>query len=160
MKFLRNLLAAILGSLIAFGIVFVMFFIFVSIAGADSGVVVKRNSILELRLPHPISDYTGNNDEDPFSVFEERRQGLDEVIQAIQVAKDDDDISGISLNGNFLMAGMSQTQAIRNALKDFKEAGKFVYAYGDFFLQKDYYLASVADSLFLNPVGAMDFKGL
>ncbi|NAS13903.1 signal peptide peptidase SppA [Poritiphilus flavus] len=160
MKFLRNLLAAILGSLIAFGIVFVMFFIFVSIAGADSGVVVKKNSILELRLPYPISDYTGNGSEDPFSLFEERRQGLDEVIHAIQVAKDDDDISGISLNGNFLMAGMSQTQAIRNALKDFKDEGKFVYAYGDFFLQKDYYLASVADSLFLNPVGAMDFKGL
>ena len=55
---------------------------------------------------------------------------------------------------------MSQTQAIRDALTDFGESGKFIYAYGDFYTQKDYYLASAAHEVFLNPVGAMDFKGL
>ncbi len=160
MKFLRNLLAAILGCLIAIGIVFVMFFIFASIAGADSGVVVKENSILELQTPYPITDYAGNSGEDPFMIFSDPTQGLDEIVHAIEVAKDDKDISGISLNSNFILAGISQTQAIRKALEDFKSSGKFIYAYGDFFFQKDYFLASVADSVFLNPVGAMDFKGL
>jgi len=58
------------------------------------------------------------------------------------------------------MAGISQTQAIRKALEDFKSTGKFIYAYGDFYMQKDYYLATVADSIYLNPLGGLDFKGL
>ncbi len=137
-----------------------MFLIFISLAGAEEGVVVKRNSVLELTLPLPISDYTGTDEADPFAGLFEKSQGLDEILHAIRVAKTDDEISGISINSNFLLAGTSQAQAIRRALADFKESGKFVYAYGDIFLQKDYYLASVADSVFINPVGSMDFKGL
>ena len=60
----------------------------------------------------------------------------------------------------YVNAGMAQTQALRNKLEEFKESGKFVYAYGDFFDQKNYYLSSVADSVFMNPLGAIDFKGL
>ena len=162
MNFLRNLLAAIIGTLIALGIVFIMFFVLVSlISSSEDSVSIKENSILELQLQQPISDYVGDNELDPFSggLFEQS-QGLDEILQAIVVAKDDDDIKGISLNNNFVLAGMAQTQAIRSALVDFKGSGKFVYAYADFYAQKDYYLASVADSVFLNPVGALDFKGL
>ena len=161
MNFLRNLLAAIIGSLIAFGIMLFMFMIFVSLVGsAEDGVVIDKNSILELKLQKPIKDYVGNSDVDPFSGLFGQSQGLDEILHAIKVAKDDGDIRGISINNNFIMAGLAQTQAIRKALVDFKESGKFVYTYGDFFLQKDYYLASVSDSIFLNPVGGMDFKGL
>ncbi|MBT8205692.1 MAG: signal peptide peptidase SppA, partial [Eudoraea sp.] len=160
MKFLRNLLASIIGSIVAFGIIFFMFLIFISLAGAEEGVVVKKNSVLELTLPLPISDYTGTDQADPFAGLFEKSQGLDEILHAIRVAKTDDEISGISINSNFLLAGTSQAQAIRRALADFKMGGKFVYAYGDIFLQKDYYLASVADSVFINPVGSMDFKGL
>lgn len=161
MKFLRNLLAAILGCLIAFGIMFVMFIIFASLfSGAEETVTVKKNSILELQLTTPIQDYVGNGEADPFAGVFEISQGLDEILNAIRVAKDDDDIRGISLNNIFTMAGLAQTKEIRDALYDFKESGKFVYAYADFYMQKDYYLASVADSVFLNPVGAVDFKGL
>ena len=161
MNFLRNLLAAIIGSLIAFGIMLFMFMIFVSLVGsAEDGVVIDKNSILELKLQKPIKDYVGNSDVDPFSGLFGQSQGLDEILHAIKVAKDDGDIRGISINNNFIMAGLAQTQAIRKALVGFKESGKFVYTYGDFFLQKDYYLASVSDSIFLNPVGGMDFKGL
>ena len=160
MNFLRNLLAAILGCLVAFGILCLMFMIFISLASADEGVLVKDNSVLEFQVQYPISDYTGNSNSDPFAGIFEEAQGLDEILHAIKVAKDDKRISGISINGNFIIAGMAQTQAIRNALQDFKSSGKFVYAYGDFYLQKDYYLSTVADSIFLNPVGAMDFKGL
>ena len=162
MKFLRNLLAAIIGTLIAFGIVFVMFFIFISlISSSEDSVAIKKNSVLELQLQQPISDYVGDNTLDPFSggLFQQA-QGLDEILQAITFAKDDDDIKGISLNNNFILAGLAQTQAIRKALVNFKSSGKFVYAYADFYTQKDYYLASVADSVFMNPVGGLDFKGL
>ncbi|EAR02180.1 signal peptide peptidase SppA [Maribacter sp. HTCC2170] len=161
MNFLRNLLAAIIGCLIAFGIMFVMFLLFISlIGGAEDSVVIKDNSILELQLKQPINDYVGNNEADPFTGFFGQAQGLDEVLHAIKVAKDDSDIKGISISNNFIMAGLAQTQAIRKALKDFKESGKFIYTYSDFYMQKDYYLASVSDSIFLNPVGGLDFKGL
>ena len=160
MNFLRNLLAAIIGCLIAFGIVFIMFVLFISlIGGGEDGIVIKDNSVLELQIQQPVNDYVGDNG-DPFSSLFGQAQDLDQIIHAIQVAKTDSDIRGISINNNFIVAGLAQTQAIRKALKDFKESGKFIYTYSDFYLQKDYYLASVADSIFLNPVGGMDFKGL
>ena len=150
-----------MGCLIAFGIFFVMLLVFVSLLeGADEAVAIGKNSILELQLQQPISDYVGNNDLDPFTGLFEQSQGLDEILHALEVAKNDDDIKGISINNNFIMAGLAQTQAIRKALKAFKENGKFIYAYSDFYMQKDYYLASVADSVFMNPVGALDFRGL
>ena len=161
MNFLRNFLASILGSLFAFGILFVMFLIFVTlVSSGEDTVAVKENSILELQLQHPISDYIGTNELDPFAGIFEQSQGLDEILHAIEVAKNDDRIKGISINNNFIIAGLAQTQAIRMALEDFKSNGKFIYAYADFYMQRDYYLASVADSIFMNPVGVLDFKGL
>jgi protease-4 len=160
MNFLRNLLASILGTLFAFGILFFMFMIFITLANLDETVTIRPDSVLELELAEPISEYTGNDPSDPFAGLFEQSMGLDEVLHAIQVAKQDEQIRGISINGNFINAGVSQIRAIRNALLDFKTSGKFVYAYGDFYLQKDYYLASVADSVYLNPVGAVDFRGL
>ena len=161
MNFLRNFLASILGSLFAFGILFVMFFIFISLIGStEDEATIEKNSVLELQLQRPISDYTGTNEIDPFSGIFEQSQGLDEIIHAIEVAKNDDRIKGISINNNFIIAGLAQTQAIRESLEDFKSEGKFIYAYADFYMQRDYYLASVADSVFINPVGVLDFKGL
>ncbi|MCG2459916.1 signal peptide peptidase SppA [Flavobacteriaceae bacterium F89] len=161
MNFLRNLLAAILGCLIALGISFFMFVIFISLLGnMEDTVAVKNNSILELQLQKPINDYTGDDAADPFSGFFQKAQGLDAILHAIQVAKNDDNIKGISINSNYLLSGWAQTREIRMALEDFKENGKFVYSYSDFYMQKDYYLSSVADSLFINPVGGLDFKGL
>ncbi|TMU51044.1 signal peptide peptidase SppA [Flagellimonas algicola] len=161
MKFLRNLLAAILGCLMAFGILMAMFMIFLTLIGsADQGVVVKQNSILELSFTEPIRDYVGRDDTDPFAGLWSNEVGLDDIIHGINVAATDDNIKGISLTTSFLQAGLAQAQEIRKALSDFKSTGKFIYAHSDFFTQKDYYLASVADELYLNPVGAMDFKGL
>ncbi|MGB5698734.1 signal peptide peptidase SppA [Muriicola sp.] len=160
MNFLRNLLAAILGTLIAFGIMFFMFLIFISLANVEEGVVVKNKSVLELQFDDPINDYTGSNEADPFAGLFDQAMGLDDIIHAIAVAKNDEKIEGISLKSQFVMAGWSQTQAIREAIRDFKESGKFVYAYADLYMQKDYFLASVADSVFLNPLGNMDFRGL
>lgn len=161
MNFLRNLLAAIIGCLMAFGIVFVMFFVLIGLLSSDEETVsVKEGSILELQLKLPIADYVGSSDDSPFSGLFDESQGLDEILKAIEVAKDDERINGISINNNFMLAGLAQTQAIRKALLAFKSGGKFIYTYADFYTQKDYYLASVADSIFINPVGALDFKGL
>lgn len=161
MKFLRNLLAAIIGTIIATGIMFVMFLILVSLVGSREGAVaVKENSVLELQLQHPINDYVGTNRSDPFTGLFAINQGLDEILHAIRIAKEDPNIKGISLRNNMLLAGLSQTKAIRDVLEDFLESGKFIYAYGDFYSQKDYYLASVAKEVYLNPVGVMEFKGL
>jgi protease-4 len=161
MKFLRNLLAAILGCLIAFGILFVMFFVFAALVGnAGDGVVVKENSVLKISINEPIYDYYGTDENDPFAGLFEEGQGLDEILHAIKVAKTDNRIQGISIKNNFLMAGLAQTQELRKALEDFKQSGKKVYALADYYSQKDYYLASVADKVFVNPQGLMDFKGL
>ncbi|MFD2099296.1 signal peptide peptidase SppA [Flagellimonas iocasae] len=161
MNFLRNLLASILGSLMAFGILMAMFFIFIAlVSNVDDGVVVRSNSILEFGFMAPVKDYTGKDDTDPFLGLWNNEVGLDEILHTIKIAKEDSNIEGISLTTNFLQAGIAQTREIREALLDFKSSGKFVYAYSDFYSQKDYYLASVADEVYLNPVGAMDFKGL
>ncbi|NKI25605.1 signal peptide peptidase SppA [Arenibacter sp. 6A1] len=161
MKFLRNLLAAIIGCLIAFGILFVMFLVFAALIGnSEDSVLIKNNSVLEVQLQSPIKDFVGKDDSNPFAGLFNDTKGLDDILHALEVAKNDDKIKGISIRSSILMAGLSQTQAIRKALKDFRESGKFVYAYADFYTQKDYYLASVAQEVYLNPVGMMDFKGL
>ena len=85
---------------------------------------------------------------------------MDKILSSISAAKDDERIEGISIEHTFLQSGMSQTQAIRDALTDFKESGKFIYAYHDFYTQKDYYFASVADSVFVHPEGGVDISGL
>jgi len=161
MKFLRNLLASILGSLVAFMILVGMFFIFMALVGSmDDGVVVKKNSILEISFTAPILDYTGKDEKDPFVAFGSGELGLDEVLHAIEVAKNDDNIEGISIATGYLLAGVAQTREIRKALIDFKSSGKFVMAHADVYAQRDYYLASAADEIYINPVGVLDFKGL
>ncbi len=162
MKFLRELLAAILGVFIAFGIMFLFFMIIGSSLGSADAIVVKDKSVLEINLNSPVrDDYSVT---DPFAgligdtdadVLE-----LHEIISAIENAKTDDKIKGISLDAMWVNAGLAQTQAIRDKLIDFKSAGKFITAYADYYTQKGYYLGSVADSIYLNPVGGIDFKGL
>ncbi len=166
MTFLRELLAVILGVFIAGGIMFLVFLAFVSASassfGEEAAVVVKNNSILELNLENAIvDDYSVT---DPFASFLGSSDSdvleMHEIINAIENAKTDDNIKGISINTLFVNAGISQTQTIRNKLLEFKESGKFIVAYADVFTQKNYYLSSVADSIYMNPVGAGEFKGL
>lgn len=166
MKFLRELLAAILGVFIASGIMFLVFLAFVSASASSFGegekASVKDNSVLELKLEQPIKDYAPKSS-DPLEALldlENERIGLSQIINAIENAKNDDKIKGISINTLLINGGIAQIQEIRDKLLDFKKSGKFVMAYADFYLQKNYYLCSVADSIFVNPVGEVDFKGL
>ena len=162
MKFLRELLAAILGVFIALGIMFFVFMIIGSSISSSDKIVVKENSILELNFDERVKDDYSVTD--PFAeLFGESDADvleMHEIINAIENAKTDDKIKGISIDAKWVNAGLAQTQAIRDKLLDFKESGKFVNAYADFYTQKGYYLGSVADSMYLNPVGGIDFKGL
>lgn len=162
MKFLRNLLASILGFFIALFLIFLFFIAIASVMGSGDEIIVKSNSVLELDLSTPIKDYAPKEDNPLAEVLEltDNKLALNKIINAIENAKTDAKIKGISIKTTYINAGVAQTQAIREKIENFKESGKFVYAYNDVYSQKNYYLSSVADSLFLNPVGAIDFKGL
>ncbi len=166
MKFLRELLAVILGVFIAAGILFLVFMAIISASAStlseDKTTSVQENSILEISLENQIKDYAPVSS-DPLEGLlnlDEDKASLQKILNAIENAKTDDDIKGISIKSLFINGGIAQVQAIRDKLLEFKEEGKFIYAYADFYSQKNYYLSSVADSVFLNPVGGIDFKGL
>ncbi|VAW25566.1 Signal peptide peptidase SppA (protease 4) [hydrothermal vent metagenome] len=162
MNFLRNLAASIMGTLIALGLIIMLFLLIAATFGETKKVVLKSNSVLELKLENTVKDYAPKS-EDPLGEFlglNDNKIGLNTVINAIENAKTDDKIKGISISTLGVNAGIAQTQAIRDKLLEFKESGKFIFAYADFYDQKSYYLSSVADSIFVNPVGGIDFKGL
>lgn len=162
MNFLRNLIAAIFGTIIA---LFLIFFIFIGIAsmvGSEEKIEVKAQSVLTLNLDGIVEDYVPKSDS-PFDELlgtNDDKYELSQLINAIENAKTDTNIKGISIELFNTQAGISQMQAIRNKLLDFKTSGKFITAYADMYTQKNYYLSSVADSVFINPVGGMEFSGL
>ena len=162
MKFLGNVLATIVGIF-----VFTMLFFFGIIligaifGGEENGVDVKENSVIVLNLEDIQNDYAGKYSDPWVTVFSDTKQiGLTDVIDAIGDAKTDENIKGISILNNNSSLGMAQSKAIRDALEDFKKSGKFVMAYANTYSQKEYYLSSVANTIYLNPVGDLDFKGL
>ena len=161
MKFISNILATIIGI-----ILFCMLFFFgIMVIGAvfggdDDAIKVKKNSVIELDLSEVSLDYAGKINFKDFNYFETNHNGLTDILNAIENAKTDDKIKGISILKNQTGLGLAQSQAIRKKLTEFKKSGKFVVAYSDFLTQKDYYLNSVADTVYLNPIGELDFKGL
>jgi protease-4 len=164
MNFFKRVLSTIVGMTIFVALCFLILFlllVFNSGSGEDL-VQVKRNTIIELDLDQTIDDYGGRFDYSkvPFYPDTPEYDGLFNIIDAIHFAIDDPKIKGISIKNNSIDAGMAQTKALRDALLAFKESGKFIVSYGDAYSQKDYYLNSVADTIYLNPYGALDFKGL
>lgn len=164
-QFLKFTLASIVGVLvagllllfIAIGIITAM------VSGTEEPVKTESNSILLLKFDHQIVDRARKNPFEglDFGIFQgERTVGLNDILDCIRKAKADHNILGIYLNPADIQAGMATVEEIRSALKDFKTSGKFIYAYGDMFSQKAYYLVTVADSLMLNPQGTVDFRGL
>ena len=166
MNFTRSFFASVLGTLTAFGLLFVILLLIISatasIFNASTGVrTLSDNSILNLDLNLPIVERPPVFDEiQSLLGLEKEVLGLPNILSAIRIAAENPKIQGIRLRSDFISSGWAQTHSIRKALKDFKSKDKFIYAYGDVFTQKGYFLASVADSIFLNPVGALEFKGL
>jgi len=160
MAFLRNLLATLVG-LILFSIIgFLILLGIIGAASSDEAPKVKENSILFFPMTGVLQEMAVD---DPFlEVFADApaTHSLLDIISAINTAKDDDRVKGIYLEPMYLGGGYAALQEIRDALLDFKESGKFVYAYGEYLSESDYYVTSVADSLFINPTGAIEFNGL
>jgi protease-4 len=163
--FFKYMLATIVGVLISTILLFVGFFIFISvlISSAEKEVVIKPNSILHLTLDKPIPERSSDN---PFKNFDFQTMkpsvtiGLKDIISNIKVAKDDPNIKGIYLDLSYLSTGFGQVEEIRNAILDFRKSKKFVVSYANYYTHGSYYLASAADSIFINPMGAISFVGL
>ena len=163
-SFFKYLLASILGVLIS------GFIIIISLLGIFSAMVsfsekpevVRDKSILVLPLEEMIVERSEKNlYADLFSEFSgTKKLGLDDILKVIERAKNDEKIRGIYLTPSIINAGYATIEEIRQALLDFKESGKFIYAYAENASQKAYYLISVADSIMLNPQGAIEFVGI
>ena len=158
-QFLKFLLATLVG-LALFS--FLGFLVLAGIVGAAKSAgdhkETASNSVLELKLNEPLTErgsdnrfgFGGNNS----SI------GLVSLKEAIRRAKKDDDIKGILLNLEFVQGGMASLEEVRDALLDFKKSGKFVVAYHEIASEKSFYLSSVANEIYLNPQGTLEFNGL
>lgn len=161
-----NFLKYVFATLVAL-ILFVLLvvFIFAGLASTTGKEVVrvKENSVLKISLNKKIEE---RDKDDPFSElelpgFEDAGTiGLLELKKSIQKAAKDDNIKGIYLDLNSTQAGFATLEEIRNALLEFKKSKKFVIAYGEYFTEGAYYIASVADDIVLNPMGVIEFNGL
>ena len=166
MNFLRTFFASVLGTLTALSLIIIFGLLILSgIASIFNSSTLSKTfnskSVLNLNFNLPIADRNPAFSEiQNFLGLDEDVIGLPNILSAIKSAEENTDIKGIRLRSDYINAGWPQTRSIRNALNDFKKTGKFIYAYGDFFTQKGYYLSSIADSIFLNPVGDLEFKGL
>ena len=167
MNFFKSFLASLMGTFIAMGLVALFFFMGIAAIATSlnleqsKGTWIKENSVLGLNLNTMVTDRSPNfNPLEGLSDFDSGMMGMDEIIGSIKKAKQDDKIKGIKLQSGFIASGWAQAREIRNALKEFKTSGKFIYAYGDYMSQKGYYVSSVADSIFMNPMGMIQLKGL
>lgn len=163
MNFIKNVLATFVGIILFCMMSFFLLLIIGVVASAgssSSGKSTKSNSIIKLDLENVSNDYGGSIYIEDFDYKETNNDGLINVLQAIDYAKTDDKIKGISIENNATGLGSTQRKAIVDKLAEFKKTGKFVVAYADYYSQGEYYLASVADTVYMNPMGSIDFKGL
>ena len=165
--FFKYVLATVIGIVVA--VVVIMFLGVLTIFGlassSDKDVVIEDNSVLMLELNGIISERTPESFPLDFltqltPMGEETTLSLDDITSAIKKAKENEDIKGIYLLAGTLEAQPASVEAIRDALADFKESGKFIIAYADTYNQLEYYIASLADKVLLNPKGVLDWHGL
>lgn len=130
----------------------------------DKKSILKENTIIKLNLEGEISE---RSKEDPFkeigglgNMGNGGSMGLNEIIEKLHDAKSNDKVKGLFLTFDFPQMGFATVEEIRKALLDFKKSGKFIYSYSELYTQRDIYLASVADKIYLNPQGGVDWRGL
>lgn len=166
MNFLKVVLASAIGYILAGIILFTLFILTViGIASSSSNKQELPNeAVLTLKLDYPIVDkvQTGS----PLEVLAmldpniQAPLGLNEILKSIEKAKTDDHVKGIILDLTAFQAGYAKLTEVRNKLEEFKTSGKFIYAYADYYYFPTYFMASVADSIFVNPEGEMAFNGM
>lgn len=160
-QFFKFLLASCLGTLIA---LLVLILIGAGIVGAIAGQAnqvpsVSANSVLHLKLDQLIPELADNFEPATIEFNQPTALGLKDILRTIETARDDDDIKGIFLEADVLMANFSTTVELRKALLDFRESGKFVIAHAPYYSQGAYYLASAADRVSVAPMGLVDWRG-
>jgi len=161
-QFFKFVFATMLGIVLT---TVILAFVIVGIIVAASGekeVEVESNSVLHMAFTNPITERTPNNPLAGLSFLglnSDKSTGLNDILANIKKAKTDSNIKGIFLDESYMTSGQATTEEIRNALIDFKKSGKFVIAYSEIYTQGFYYLASVADKVYMNPKGIFEFKG-
>lgn len=133
------------------------------IMGSETTTKLEDNTIYRIDLKGELVDH--GTEENPFASFLPAQAmpstvGLDDLLSNIALAKNNDKVLGIYLKGGELLTGSASAKTLRDALLDFKQSGKFVIAYADSYLQSNYYIASVADKVYLNPSGSLSWDGL
>ncbi len=132
------------------------------VSSTEKTTEVKENSILYVNLNFPITERSADNpfeDVDFGPLKSEKVLGLNDILKSIRNAKDDEKIKGIYLDVSYILTGMATLEEIRNELINFKKSGKFIVAYSEVYSQGAYYLASVANKVYLNPQGILELKG-
>ncbi len=159
LKFLKYTFAAFIGCMIALLLVFLMF-----IAGmfASSPIVIQDKSILKISLDVPVSDRSAKNPMKSFDLLNltTKSLGLNDILSNIERAAHDSKILGIYLDMSSISTNIATTEEIRVALENFKKSGKFIISYSDSYSQKAYYLATVADEVYMTPIGDFFLKGM
>lgn len=165
-EFFKYVFATVVGIIISTFLIFVFFIVLivgvVSSMDEDKSVDVLSNSVLYLNLDQNIKERASNKTLDNLPLIGSgggKSIGFNEVIKALKRAKTDDNIKCIYLNVTSPGAGKATLKEIRDALIDFKTSKKKIIAYSEVYTQDAYYLASVADKVYLNPQGALEFKG-
>ena len=163
MKFLSNVLAVIVGLLVFWVMAFFIVAGLIAISSSDDKLEIEDNTVFHLRLDNVNIAERTTEDELGLSSIPLfggiATVGLNEVIKAIEAAKDQENIKGIYLESGIIIAGQAHLTEIRAALEDFKESGKFILSYAEFYTETGYYLSSVADEMYLNPLGDLEFNG-
>lgn len=160
--FIKSVLATmvgIFGFFIVMGVLTMMSIIGM-VASSSAAQNVEENSVFVLNLSGTISDQGTDN---PLSIFtgdDSQSTGLNNILSAIKKAKTNDDIKGIYIEAGALITNYATLQEIRNALADFRKSGKWIVAYGDYYTQGAYYVASVANKVYINPKGIVDWHGI
>jgi len=165
-SFFKYVLATITGIVISFVILFIVFMgiigALISSASSEQEVVVKNNSVLFLSFDYDINE---RNDNNPFGSlnlpgYSTKSIGLDDILGRIRYAATDGNIKGIYIDAGSIGTGFASLKEVRDELLAFKKTGKFVVAYNAGYNQKAYYVASIADKVYVNPQGTIDFRGL
>lgn len=160
--FIKNVLATMVGMFgffIVMGVIGMMSIIGM-IASGNAAQNVEKNSVFVLNLSGTISEQGSENPLSMFTGDNSLNSGLNDILSSIKKAKANDDIKGIYIEAGALAANYATLQEIRNALADFRKSGKWIVAYGDFYTQGAYYVASVADKVYINPKGIIDWHGI
>ncbi len=158
-KFLfASCFGVILASLVLFGIGTLI--VTRIIASAEKPSPVSPNSVLHLTFNKTLPEQTNNTPIDFNEFSQDEILGLQDVLEAIEAAAEDDNIRGVFLDLGSIPFGQATAAVLHEQLVEFKDSDKFIIAYGDNYTQSGYYLASVADKIVVHPLGGVDFKGL